>query len=409
MKWMGAGAVLVGVGLPACRRVEKYLVPYNEGPEWSVPGVETAYATCLAMGGSALPVLAACYEGRPVKLLPSLQYPEGPGVPATAQASILDLYDPGRSKHILFNGKPASGDEFRGAFSSWSRNLRDGGHIGILLPATDSPLMHSMLEEIGRKNPGVRIYRYSPVPTPGSGMQAGLPQEARFRVRFARAKRILALDCDFLHENPYGNTRDFIAARSPEGLHYKEENRNRTRLYAVEGRVSLTGAHADHRLPVSPARLAVFLEELFRYLSGKKTSLQTLEPPRQTDRSLTEREFTWLRHCADDLFSHPGESVVLLGDNHPELSASVWKLNLLLGSIGTCVQLLKAPSTPPHGTLEDFIRDIRKKEVDIAFLLDSGNPVLDSGHGSALAEALNETESIHLGMYTRRIAKSERK
>ena len=155
MKWMGAGAVLVGVGLPACRRVEKYLVPYNEGPEWSVPGVETAYATCLTMGGSALPVLAACYEGRPVKLLPSLQYPEGPGLPATAQASILDLYDPGRSKHILFNGKPASGDEFRGAFSSWSRNLRDGGHIGILLPATDSPLMHSMLEEIGRKNPGV--------------------------------------------------------------------------------------------------------------------------------------------------------------------------------------------------------------------------------------------------------------
>ena len=118
-------------------------------------------------------------------------------MPATAQASILDLYDPGRSKHILFNGKPASGDEFRGAFSSWSRNLRDGGHIGILLPATDSPLMHSMLEEIGRKNPGVRIYRYSPVPTPGSGMQAGLPQKARFRVRFARAKRILALDCEF--------------------------------------------------------------------------------------------------------------------------------------------------------------------------------------------------------------------
>lgn len=83
-------------------------------------------------------------------------------------------------------------------------------------------------------------------------MQAGLPQKARFRVRFARAKRILALDCDFLHENPYGNTRDFIAARSPEGLHYKEENRNRTRLYAVEGRVSLTGAHARPQAPVSP-------------------------------------------------------------------------------------------------------------------------------------------------------------
>lgn len=279
MKWMGAGAALAGIGLPACRRVEKYLVPYNEGPEWSVPGVETAYATCLTMGGNAQPVLAACYEGRPVKLIPSLQYPEGPGLPAAAQASILDLYDPGRSKHILFNGKPASEDEFRGAFSSWSRNLRNGGGIGLLLPPSTSPLLHSMLEEITRKNSLVRIYRYSPVPEPGSGMQAGLPEEVRFRVRFARARRILSLDCDFLHQNPYGNTRDFIASRSPEGLYYKEENRNRTRLYAVEGRVSLTGAHADHRLPVSPARLAFFLEELFRYLSSKKNSGQTLPLP----------------------------------------------------------------------------------------------------------------------------------
>lgn len=399
MKWMGAGAALVGVGLPACRRVEKYLVPYNEGPEWSVPGVETAYATCLTMGGSAQPVLGACYEGRPVKLLPSLQYPEGPGLLATAQASILDLYDPGRSRHILFNGKPASADEFRGAFSSWSRNLRDGGHIGILLPCSDSPLMHSMLEEIRRKNPGVRVYHYSPVPVPGSSMRAGLPQDVRFRVRFARAKRILALDCDFLHENPYGNTRDFIAARSPEGLHYKEENRNRTRLYAVEGRVSLTGAHADHRLPVSPSRLAILLNELFRYLSGKKTSVQEPPSPRQTGHFLTERERAWLHRCADDLSGRPGESLILLGDAHPELSGIVWKINRLLGAIGTCIQLLKAHAAPPHGTLEDFIRDIRKKEVDIVFLLDAGNPVLDSGHGADLMEALNGTESIHLGMY----------
>lgn len=399
MKWMGAGATLIGAGLPACRRMEKYLVPYNEGPEWSVPGVETAYATCLTMGGRAQPVLAACYEGRPVKLTPSLQYPEGPGLTATAQASILDLYDPGRSKHILFNGKPASGDEFRGAFSSWSRNLRDGGSIGFLLPPTDSPLLHSMLEEVTKKNPGVRLYRYSPVPRPGSGMQAGLPETTRFRVRFTRAKRILAVDCDFLHENPYGNTRDFIATRSPEGFHYKEENRNRTRLYAVEGRVSLTGAHADHRLPISPARLAVFLEGLLHYLSGEKTSISPSEYPQQTNRSLTEKELVWLRHCADDLSSHPRESVILLGDGHPELSGIVWKLNFLLGSIGTCIQLLKAPAAPPQGTLENFIRDIRKKKVEIAFLLDAENPVLNSEHGIELLKALRGTESIHLGMY----------
>ena len=399
MKWMGAGAALMGLALPACRRVEKYLVPYNEGPEWSVPGVETAYATCLSLGGSARPVLAACYEGRPVKLLPSLQYPEGPGLPAAVQASILDLYDPGRSRHILFNGKQASEDEFRGAFSSWSRNLRDGGRIGILLPPSDSPLLHSMLEEIRRKNPHVRTYAYSPVPAPGDAMQAVLPDGIRFRIRFARARRILALDCDFLHENPYGNTREFIAARSPEGLNYKEDNRNRTRLYAAEGRVSLTGAHADHRLPISPARLGVFLEELDFYIRQKKSSNPVAGKTRISALPLTNREQEWLKHCAEDLCSHPGESVVLLGESRPELALRVWQINELLGAIGPCIQLLDAPAAPAPGTLDDFLRDVKRKNVDIALLLDAGNPVLDAREGTALAAALSRMESIHLGLY----------
>lgn len=399
MKWMGAGAALVGVGLPACRRVEKYLVPYNEGPEWSVPGVETAYATCLTIGGSAQPVLAACYEGRPVKLLPSLQYPEGPGLSATAQASILDLYDPGRSKHVLFNGNPASEDEFRGAFSSWSRNLRDGGAIGILLPPTDSPLMQSMLEEITRKNPRVRIYHYAPVPAPGSVMQAGLPPEVRFRVRFSRAKRILALDCDFLHENPYGNTKDFLAAHSPEELDYKAENRNRTRLYTVEGRISLTGAHADHRLPMAPSHMESFLDELHFYIRQKFSSPPVLRESRLPAYFLTDTEREWIQRCADDLCSHPGESLVLLGESHPLLASRVWQINILLKAIGSCIQLLNAPAAPRPGTLKDFIRDMEQKEVDIAFLLNAGNPVLESGQGALLAKLLHQTESIHLGMY----------
>lgn len=399
MKWMGAGAALMGVGLPACRRVEKYLVPYNEGPEWSVPGVETSYATCLTLNGRAQPMLAACYEGRPVKLLPTLQYPEGPGLSAAVQASILDLYDPGRSRHILFRGQQASGDEFRGAFSSWSRNLKDGSSIGFLLPPTDSPLVHSMLEEMGRKNPHLRLYAHSPLPPPGSAMRKGLPDGVRFRIRFARARRILALDCDFLHDNPYGNTRDFIAARSPEGLNYREDNRNRTRLYAVEGRISLTGGHADHRLPITPGRMAPFLEAMHDCIARKKATAAAPGESRRPAQSLTERERKWMEHCVEDLCSHPGESLVLLGESHPELAGCVWKINRLLGAIGPCIQLLNAPALPRPGTLDDLIRDIRQDKVSIVFLLEAGNPVLDSANGEKLADALSRTESIHLGLY----------
>lgn len=117
-----------------------------------------------------------------------------------------------------------------------------------------------------------------------------------------------------------------------------------------------------------------FLPHAWRFPGGtvplsfqQKNSGQTLPSPRRTDHPLTERELNWLRHCADDLFSHPGESVVLLGDNHPELSGIVWKLNCLLGSMGTCIQLLKAPRPIPYGTLDELVRDIRGKKVEIVF------------------------------------------
>lgn len=399
MKWMGAGAALMGIGLPACRRIEKYLVPYHQSPEWTIPGVETAYATCQTANGITHPLLAACYEGRPVKLISSRQYPGGPGLSATTQASILELYDPGRSKHILFHGNPVSADEFRGAFSSWSSNLRNSGKIGILLPTTNSPLIQNMTEEMIRKNPDISIYQYSPVPVIGSGMQAALPKDIRFRVRFPRAKRILALDCDFLHTNPYGNTEDFIAARSPEGLRYQGGAINRARLYAVEGRISLTGAHADHRLSLLPSRLSFFLKELLRYISAKKNASTASTPSPQPNNPLTEKELVWLHHCADDLLAHPGESIILLGDNHPELSVIVWQLNSILGSIGSSIQLLQARSSQTLGNLTDFIRDTRNGKIEIVFLLNAGNPVLDSEYGAELKKALNEMESIHLGMY----------
>ncbi len=392
MKWMGAGAALMGLSLPACRRVEKYIVPYNEGPEWSVPGVETTYATCLNINGIVYPVLAACYEGRPVKLMPSLQYPEESGLTAQAQASILDLYDPNRSRHILFNGQRVAEDEFKGAFSSWARNLKDGESIGILLPPTDSPLMREMLEEIRRKTPHARLYTRSSLPRPGSAMQSGLKDGCGFRVRFARAKRILALDCDFLHENPYGCTKDFVKSRAPEGLNYKDDHKDRARLYAVESRLSLTGAHADHRLSLPPLRLRNFIIELYHALRKEGGNPNALTP----------HERHWLSVCVKDLASHPTESLVLLGDGHPEeagLAPLVWAINEQLKAIGSTLLLQKEDAPLPHSGIKEFVTDLEQGKISIAFLLNAGNPVAESTLADRLKKALAQTESIHLGMY----------
>ncbi|MFQ7534673.1 MAG: twin-arginine translocation signal domain-containing protein [Akkermansia muciniphila] len=149
MKWMGAGAALAGIGLPACRRVEKYLVPYNEGPEWSVPGVETAYATCLTMGGNAQPVLAACYEGRPVKLIPPCNTRKARGCRLRLKPPFWTFTTPAAASiSCSTTSRPPKTNS--GAFSSWSRNLRDGGGIGLLLP----PRLPLCSIPCWRKSPG---------------------------------------------------------------------------------------------------------------------------------------------------------------------------------------------------------------------------------------------------------------
>ncbi len=398
MKWMGAGAALMGLTLPACRRVEKYLVPYNEGPEWSVPGVETAYATCININGITYPVLAACYEGRPVKLIPSLQYPDESGLNAAVQASILNLYDPERSHHVLFNGQRVSEDEFKGAFSSWARHLKDGAPIGILLPPTDSPLIRSMLEEIRRKNRNVRLYAWSALPRPGSAMQQSSGEGTGLRVRFTRAKRILAIDCDFLHENPFGCTRDFIKARSPEGINYRDEPKRRTRLYAVEGRLSLTGAHADHRLAAAPSRIGALVTQLYTLIAPEQKTAPIEKSALLRD-AIKPEELQWLTACAKDLMAHPTESLVLIGDQYPELAPMVRAVNEHLKAYGSCIQLQQEEMPLPHAGLEEFMADLEQKKISVAFMLNAGNPIAQSPAADRLKKALSQAESIHLGMY----------
>ncbi len=398
MKWMGAGAALMGLTLPACRRVEKYLVPYNEGPEWSVPGVETAYATCININGITYPVLAACYEGRPVKLIPSLQYPDESGLNAAVQASILNLYDPERSRHVLFNGQRVSEDEFKGAFSSWARHLKDGAPIGILLPPTDSPLIRSMLEEIRRKNRNVRLYAWSALPRPGSAMQQSSGEGLGLRVRFTRAKRILAIDCDFLHENSFGCTRDFIKARSPEGINYRDEPKRRTRLYAVEGRLSLTGAHADHRLAAEPSRIGAIVTQLYTLITPEQKTAP-IEKSALLRATIKPEELQWLTACAKDLMAHPTESLVLIGDQYPELAPMVRAVNEHLKAYGSCIQLQQEEMPLPHAGLEEFMADLEQKKISVAFMLNAGNPIAQSPAADRLKKALSQAESIHLGMY----------
>ena len=97
MKLMGASLALAG--LSACRRPEAYLVPFNKGVEWAIPGKPLYYASAMPIRQGAMPLIVTTVDGRPTKVEgnPLHPYSNG-GTDGFTQASVLDLYDPNRSK-----------------------------------------------------------------------------------------------------------------------------------------------------------------------------------------------------------------------------------------------------------------------------------------------------------------------
>src|SRR5437660_981729 len=101
VKLMGASLALAGFGLNGCRRPEAHLVPFTKSAEWTIPGKALYYATAMPRRGGAIPLIATTVDGRPIKLEGNPLHPASGGTTDVfAQASILDLYDPTRSRRF---------------------------------------------------------------------------------------------------------------------------------------------------------------------------------------------------------------------------------------------------------------------------------------------------------------------
>src|SRR5213082_4272091 len=125
LKLMGASMALAGFGLNGCRRPEAHLVPFTKSAECTIPGKFLYYATAMPRRTGSIPLIATTVDGRPIKLEGNPLHPASGGETDTfAQASILDLYDPARSRRFVNRGKVSN----RGEFDAYIVKLR--GQLG---------------------------------------------------------------------------------------------------------------------------------------------------------------------------------------------------------------------------------------------------------------------------------------
>jgi len=395
LKLMGASSALAGLGMAACRRPESYIVPYTRAPEWVVPGKATYYATSMPRAHGATPLVVTSFEGRPTQVAPNRLHPDADGTDAFAQASILDLYSPSRSRQFLMAGSRAARADFEALLTSLATNK--SAKIGFLFGADDCPTRARLRGELAAKFTAAKFYQYEALATGAAA--AALGDGVKWHAEFAAAERILTLDCDFIGTDPQGPVAAFFARRKPEGKDYdaKPEVSNMNRLYAVEAAYTLTGGMADHRLRVAPSHVLTVAGQIARGLVSQAGLVSQIEPV--TDR----KQLAWVDGVIKDLKDNAGKSLVLAGSRQPAaVHHLVLAINLALGNLGAGKPLSALQTDHAGlGTLAGLIADIDAGAVETLVMVTPANPIYDAPADFQLGECFAKLKtSIHLGMRT---------
>jgi molybdopterin-containing oxidoreductase family iron-sulfur binding subunit len=387
MQFMGASIALAGLGLTGCRRPELHIVPYSKGVEWQIPGNALHYATSMPRRGGAIPLFATSYNGRPTKLEGN---PNVPGYNGSTdifgQSAILDLYDPDRSKVILKaadRGKDyaeQSADDFWKEFADWKKAQTDGDGVAILTEPSSSPSRERLRLEVQKQFPKLAWAEYEP-------WSAG----PHLSYNLEKADVIVSLDADFLgaSEGTSQTIAGFAAGRRRLG----KTQETMSRLYVIEGRFSITGGMADHRLRMPSSAIGAVAGIL-----ASKIGTQG-ELPGALAAFNDPNVDTWLTEMAKDLSNAKGRSIVICGSQQPpEVHALVAQINESLGNRDVTYHDGYIPHTPGLG-IGELAEQISQGAVKTLFVL-GGNPVfnapVDLGFDGLLAQI---PQVIRLGLH----------
>ncbi|HWK70319.1 MAG TPA: 4Fe-4S dicluster domain-containing protein [Burkholderiaceae bacterium] len=403
LKLMAASAALAGTG--CSQPPAEKILPYVNMPEGLVPGDPVYYASTLLRGGLGMGILVETESGRPIKIEGNSAHPASLGAAdAQAQAAILTLWDPGRSRTVMHAGRlstfPALQEGLRRRMDEEAR--RGGEGLRLLSGPVSSPTLLAQIGEVLERWPGARWHVHDPS---DSGARASAARQvfgrpARAVYRLERARVVLSVDADLFGPGADGvcNAQGFMQAR---------KGSPRARLYALESTPGLPGALADARRTLSPAQMEAALHAI-----GLRLGVPGLAPlpPAAPHRA------AWLDRLCGQLRAARGACVVAPGHSVSRRAHLLaWRINAHLGNIGHTVIPIaqempprrdagrpsdEGPATASHpATLGELVDEMRAGKVETLIMLDV-NPAYDAPGELDFSQALSQVGcSVHMGLY----------
>ena len=385
-------AATLALSTAACSAPRGEIVPYVRMPERLVPGSPLFFATASLLDGYAQPVVVETHEGRPTKVEGNPDHPWSRGAAdAYAQAAILALYDPDRSRTIKRGGQIDTEGAFLQAIEArrpaWI--AARGRGLRLLSGRVTSPSLAAAIGHVLQTYPEARWHRWAPINADNA--RAGAAQAFGRRLdampALDKAHVIIAVDADPLGPGPcqirYG--RDFAAGRRA-----RHDSTRLTRLHVVEPTLTLTGAAADARLALTRADCGRFAAALAAGFGGPAADA----PAGSAD---------LLARIKTEIAAANGAAVILVGEGQPaEVHALAHWINGRIGALGSIVSFVEPPEADPvaHGdSLRDLARDALGDQVDTLLIL-GGNPGFDAPVDIRFAAALRHVPlTIRHGLY----------
>jgi len=378
-----AFAGLSGCGLPP----REHVVPYVKQPEGLVLGKPLFFATVMPFGADAIGLLVESHEGRPTKIEGNPDHPASlGGTNAFAQASILDLYDPDRAQVSTNFGDLRSWSQFLDTTQAAAAAIKStsGAGFRILTGTITSPSVTEEIQALLKLYPQAKWHQWEPAVSDGGreGAKLAFGRYLNTVYRVEKADVILSLDADFLASGP-GNVRymkEFYRRRKLTG-----PDSEMNRLYVVEPTPTVTGATADHRLPLRASDVELFARALAAKLGlGGGASLPGSEK--------------WLDAVAADLQKHRGASLVVAGEQQSaEVHALAHAINAALGNAGATVYQTESVEAQPVNHLQsltELCADMDAGTVDTLVII-GVNPIYTAPHdfdfASKMAKVRNTT------------------
>jgi molybdopterin-containing oxidoreductase family iron-sulfur binding subunit len=364
--------------LAACEGPVYKSIPYVLQPEQIIPGVADYYATSVFDGFDFANLLVKTREGRPIKIDNNTIAGAKFAANARVHASILSLYDNLRLKEPKIEGKDASWSDVNSKIASSIVDAKaKGGQVVLLTNTLASPSTEKLIADFIAKNPNSKHVVYDAVSSSEAldAFEAVYGERALVDYDFSKASLIVSVGADFLGDwQGGGYDSGYAQGRIPK-------NGKMSRHFQLEANMTLSGAAADKRVPMSTADQKKALVHIYNIVTGSSVAV-----------SLDDKFKAEVTKAAQQLKAAGSKGVLVSGIEDKNAQLLVLAINQALVSEAFSTSGTRQIRKGSNAKVAQLINDMKAGSVH-TLIMSGVNPVYTLADSASFVEALKKVKT----------------